>query len=227
MNRIITISFIIFLLGFMGREYYADQIDFLNLSQQESYIHWGLGLLRDIGFVFFGLLSISYSLYTYKTEKHSIKILLNVILSISFIFFLSTTSSYMYQLMLKIPSATNSALEAKPDLLKIHNSWLTSNESLKKENIKLTNSMASMMFIDSGITLNVLNEQGKVVLYQPTTKDHETRAIGLKADQLNEYTLRSLLVGSIVNWGVLFLGLVVGLNSPRLLRSYNKAFKRN
>jgi hypothetical protein len=225
MNRIITVSLLIFGLGYIGNQLYVEHIDFMNLTQQEANIQWALGLIRDIGYVFLCFFAISGSIFKYKITKNKIKAKINIVLSVGFVLSVSIFSSYLYYEMSQFPPVTGTILERTPNLLKKHKSWLKENDGNQEEKIKRTNLMASMVYKDSGIFLDVLNENGLIITYAPTEKDVQLRRDALRAEQLMKHSTKALLGASIVNWAVLFCGVIIGLVSARWRRSYNKAIK--
>ena len=227
MNRIIILLVITFIAGYVGNKFYVEQIDMLNLSKEEAYIHWGIGLVRDISYVCLCFIAITYSIFIFKTREVTYKSKLNVILSIGFVFVASISSLYMYSGLTEYEPMAGNLIKRKPSLLEDHKHWIKTNSLSEKQQIKISNGIAELVFQDSGIIIDVYNQSGTIINYAPTAIDIKMWRDTLRTDQLMEYTRDAMLGTSILNAVILLLGIIAGLASPSMRRSYNKQFKRN
>jgi len=226
MKKIFSLAILIYLISGISHGIYSNNIDLLNLSEKQSQIEWLLRSFRDVGIIVAASCAIILSFLNYAESQNKLKAKFWVILSVSFCLSLSAASYLMYkqseQLLLIMKTPT---IFIEPDKIKSYEKQIISNKYSLREKIKLSKSIASNTYIESGKILNIINKKGMLSPYEPSVKDIEKYNKSLHMIKIQEHTLTSLKYSVILWLVVLFISIITGIISYQRKIAYNKSFK--
>jgi len=227
MNRILTISITLYVLGLLSVKFYLSDIDVLNITVEESNILWIFQLATSIGLCSFFLLSVIFSIYKFKSNPSGKNSKRNILISVGFSFFYTVSVGYIAITTSNLPSVLNLIEKNNPELLTDYKIFLESNDKSIQELVESTNLAGQMFYADNGQIIQVISTEGLKVDFIPTEKNIKSRNDMLKAEYLLSFTKHSLKHASVLHACVLLLSLVLGLYSVSLVSAYNKQFNRD
>ena len=225
MNRILSLTIAIYLIGLLGVKVYISDINMLNISVKESETLWLIGLVRDVGFWSFCFLIIVNSIFKFISTNDS-KYKKHIAFSVGFNLVFIAFTGYMAFQLSQIPSVINNLNEDRPELINKYHDFLSSNEIEIPELVEATNLMATSFYEESGVVVKVIDIKGKQVDYVPTEKSIKMRQDMMQADALIKHQAKSMKYASFTNMFILIFSVLIGLFSLRMCSVYNELLNR-
>ncbi len=198
MKLVITISILMYLVGYSGHEYYVSNVDIMNASQSEYQIRWAISVFRDIGIFVATASGVIYSFWRYSVEKSRFKAITSISLSILICIGFASYSGFVYFMMLKVPTKGASIVLERPDFLEEYRKTITSTERTLAERVTLSQKVASGIYADVGGIVDVINDDGEIVVFIPSYEDDKALKKTQRQRELLAKTLDSVRRASII-----------------------------
>lgn len=218
---------VIFLLGWLGHEVYSESIDYLELTDEQAMIDWGIKSVRDIALFLYVGVSIVWSIWSYKGARNKRKAKWSIVFSVGFGLFLAVSTLVMYQMysdLVERRAAVN--ISDNPKINEGFAEYL--NSSVHSVQQKHENSLlhGSTVFMESGSIIQVLDAEGNKVSYEPTAEDIQFRKKAERVKVLEQHSLHSLKMAWISLSTLLMLSILTGCIATGARNAYNQQLKR-
>lgn len=210
MKYLLIGSILVFILGDAGHDYYVKNIDFMSMSEKQAMTEWLLRLLRDIGIFLAAALSIILSFSKYPSSKNKKIGAGLILLSVAFCVAMIAGSGYMYSSSKEISSALTINPLDKPGFIQKYKQQITSTIKPLPERVRLSKSVASSIYRDSGAIVDVITEDGSLEPYTPSADDTNNRKKLLRAKSIALHTVESLKYASIAWLFILIVSVSIG-----------------
>lgn len=176
LSKLTGISAALFLVSLVVVNAYLADINMLDLSPKQSEIVWGLSLFRDISFWCFSFLAVVASLYCFNISRNRNNIIylaLAVGGNVLFIGYMFTISNQQADISQKAEYSEFS----DPQFLVEYREFLNSAHESLQAHVTLTKQIASAYYEYTGEIIDVVDENGDVVAYTPTSENLEFRKL--------------------------------------------------
>ncbi|WP_045860089.1 hypothetical protein [Teredinibacter purpureus] len=226
MNKIISTLFILYLVFDFVHGYYLDSVNIMFLSEAES-LHLGLLGFARTASLYLGFLLITIKLFGPVRESSSKKsvTIFSMCVFAGFMYCLSFT--YLNFVVLDAKLERPSILKSHPDFLETYEKYLSSGRAAKEKIEGVTMQMASTIYIDEGIIVDVLDDNDRRVKYVPTKYDSETRRETTRAYDLIEWSNSAIRESMILSWSFFLFTICCTIFVYYWRVAYNKVFKRD
>jgi len=227
MNKFLSASLVIYILGSFSQMYYTESIDYLTLTERQAWIEWCLKAIRDLGLILFIGGSIIWSMWSYKESlnKRKAKWYIAFSLSLGLAFIIGTGYSYLKYSAL-VESRQSFKISDNPEIIKGFADYIESPVHSIQERHENSLIHGSTVFQESGNTIQVLDAQGNKVIYQPTAEDIDWRQKTERLIVIEQHTKHSLKT-AVYTWAaVTFASLFIGLVAIGTRNAYNKQLHR-
>ncbi len=221
LEKIIVLSLVAYLIGFGAVQYFLADIDLSQMTQQESETLWLLQLVRDIGFwgfCFFVVVSPLFRYLAKREKKHLYYVVLAVCGNIGFIGVMLHSAN----LFSELPHLTGKISKSEPELLAQYQKFINSDLENPQEHSKVTKIMATTFYEDSGLIVKVIEENGKLVDFEPTPENVKKRREFVQTDALMQHQAKALKGAAITQAFLLIMAIVCGLISHWLANKYRQ-----
>lgn len=219
MSRVLSICVSFYLIGYVAVKVYLNDIDLMSITETQSEILWLLGLVRDLGFWSFCLLAVILSFYNYISKKdnnYKKYMALSICGNLAYILF----TGYMYFQLSEIKPMTGQLLDSHPELISKYQEILSPDHENFDENLKVSKLIAAAFYEDSGEIVKIIDIDGVKVDFEPSEESIKRRKDMLHTDALIKHQVKSMQYASITQAAILFIGILLGLISPRAVRAY-------
>jgi hypothetical protein len=221
MSRVLSICVSFYLIGYVAVKVYLNDIDLMSITETQSEILWLLGLVRDLGFWSFSLFAVILSFFNYISKKDSNYkkyMALSICGNLAYILF----TGYMFFQLSEIKPMTGQLLNSHPELISKYQEILSPDHENFDENIKVSKLMAAAFYEDSGTIVKIIDKEGVKVDFTPSEESIKRRNDMLHADALIQHQVKSMQYASITQAVILFIGILLGLISPRAMQIYRE-----
>jgi len=217
---------VVFLISWLGRELYSENLDYFQLTESESLIEWGIKAIRDTALFLFVGVSIIWGIWSYRDAPNKRKAKWSLGFSIGFGVFLAISSGLMYQKYAEFVERNFLNNPRPPETISALGKYLDLPDHTIQKKSKNSNEFASSVFMQSGKRIEVMNIEGNKVIYEPTPEDYEFRQKAERALVLEQHTLRSLKMAWLSLSSLLILSVIVGCVVTVIRNAYNKRLNR-
>ena len=226
MNKTIVFLLLSYLVCGFGHDYYMDRINLLNLSGSESMVLLFIGMGRTISlYASFFLLALSLSIAKRNFPSKANIIGYMACIFVGFSYCIGMT--YLNSIVSDVDSEQPSILKSDPNFLTTYEIYLDSERAFDKESLSVNKQMASTLFIDEGLVVDTIDENGSRVKYVPTEEDKEMRSSLVRAYELLAWSKSAMKESIVQCWSFLLFTLLVSYYYKHVLTAYNKLFKRD
>ena len=226
MNKIIVTLFISYVIVDFVHGRYFDSVDIMFISEKESILINILGIVKS-SCLYLGYLLLSISLLgAFKISatkaafsKYVACVCVGVLYCGSF--------SYLHIIASSNELERPSILKSHPDFLDTYENYLNSGMAAEEKIEGVGEQMASTIYVDEGIIVEVLGNDGRRVKYVPTENDKEARLSSLRAWELIEWSNSAIKESMYVSWWFLIMTVIFTIFICYWREAYNKVFKRD
>ncbi len=206
------ISATLFLVSLVAVNAYLADANTPDLSPKQSETMWGLSLFRNISFWCFSFLAVVASLCRFNSSRNRHYLICSVLAiggNALFIGYMFYTASQL----IDIPQKAEYSEFSDPQFLVEYREFLNSGHESLQAHISLTTQIASAFYEYTGEIIDVVDENGDVVPYTPTSENQEFRkqdaqVIALIANSQKQ-AKRAGVIQVILLLTALFFGLVL------------------
>ena len=226
MNKIIATLFISYVVvGFVHGKY-LDSVDILFLSESESILINILGIVKS-SCLYVGYLLLSISLLSAFKESATKAAFSKYVACVCIGLMYCGIFSYLHIMASSNELERPSILKSHPDFLDTYEDYLNSGRAAEEKIEGISRKMASTIYVDEEIIVEVLDGDGRRVKYVPTENDKEIRLTSLRAWELIEWSNSAIKESMYTSWCFLFLTIIFTTFLCYWREAYNKVFKRD
>lgn len=223
MNKFLSTCLVIYILGSLSQRYYTDSIDYMTLTEQEALIEWCLKAFRDLGATLFIGVSIIWSIWSYKGAENKRKAKWYIAFSLCLGLAFSIGTGYVYSKYSAVVEKRQTPLISNnPKIMQGFSDYLESQEHSIQQRHENSLLHGSTVYIESGDIIQVMDAQGNMVLYQPTSEDIERRKKSERLIVIEQHATHSLKIATYTWVTVTLVSLIIGLVATGIRNAYNK-----
>ena len=195
----------------------------MTLTEQEALIEWCLKAFRDLGAILFIGVSIIWSMWSYKGAENKRKAKWHIAFSLSLGLALSVGTGYAYSKYSALVEKRQTPLISNnPKIMQGFSDYLDSQEHSIQQRHENSLLHGSTVYIESGNIIQVMDAQGNMVLYQPTSEDIEWRKKSERLIVIEQHAKHSLKMATYTWVTVTLVSLIIGLVATGVRNAYNK-----
>lgn len=196
MKKLLSVCLFVFTVAHIGHAVYANTLDYANLSQVQAQTDWCIRLIRDTAFSAGTSSAIIYSIWSFKNTKSTVKAAAFVMVSVGctalytlFLYFASEEATSLSNALTEIYRPPYSSEEAVFEFMASRKDW-----SLE-EKAAFSRTVATDMYLHRGAAIQVMDENGVIRSYQPSSEVVEQRKMLLHMKKMSAHTAQSLKSG--------------------------------
>ena len=211
MKIISKISLIVYAIGSIAHTYYANNLDFINISESQSQIEWYIKVFRDVGAMTAVSLAIILSISSYPLSNKKYKEKAYIVASILVCMIFLLLPSYAYYKMEDLKYKSSGTLLKNEKFIMEYNNNLKDDDIEILKRVQYSNNIASMIYRDTKTIINVVKPNGIIEAYSPTSEDDEMRIDLIQANKLMEHTKKTFRDAIFIWASILAFSTITGV----------------
>jgi len=219
LKLIFNIAWITSLLTFIAHNIYFQNLDLSTLSSNQWRLKLLLKNVHYVGMLIAASLAIVLSFMHYPDSKNKLKAKLLIFASILFSLANTFLIFYSFILLTNFPINKDNLLN-NPHYISTYKSVLYTKKQTLSARIRISNLFASNTYIQKGIITNVVDKNGSIVAYKPTSKDSKLKKEYEQTVATFTHTMNNMKY-SALSWLIVMLG-SIGVGIIILRRKLSK-----
>lgn len=200
-----------YIAGSLFVDWYSSSIDFLHLSEKESYIHYAGSLVRDIGLWLAAALLVISTLINFSSESKKWVAKLKLFCAIGAMLAWSFGLLYAYYQMVNINGLKTKFTDTKPNIVQEVQTFIRTSDMNKLELETTSKQIAKTIYLEIGQALTVYSVEKGFYKYEPTEDDIKNRLEYIQAEKLQKHMENGFYSGFVTTLLVLLSAVSIGL----------------